>query len=183
VAETKDAKQGVSVKPIACLLSICVVAGCLLGLVNNVTAPVAARVEEERANATYATLAEGATTFEEVPCQVEGCVAALDAKDDAGTLVGHIIVTQSKGYGGQVPLALAVSDEGQVLALSVMSNEETPGLGTRATEQGYLSQYVGRTVEHLEAGDVDLVSGATITSKAVLADFDIAALVFEEVWK
>ena len=96
-------------------------------------------------------------------------------------LVAYVIVAQSKGYGGQVPIAVAFSPDGEVTSITAMSNSETPGLGSRIAEESYIGQYVGKPAAALDASEVDLISGATISSKAALSAFNIATTVFEEV--
>ena len=170
-----------TIRPVIVLVAICVVAGALLGSVHFVTAPIAAATAEARAQETYAALVPEAASFEEVECSVEGCTAALRALDASGATVGYVIVAQSKGYGGQVPIAVAFSPDGTVTNITAMSNSETPGLGSRIAEESYIGQYVGLAAEPLTASDVDLISGATISSKAALAAFNVAVEAFEEV--
>ena len=49
---SSEPKQGISFKPIIVLVSICAIAGVLLGVVHPVTAPVAAAIAEQRAEGT-----------------------------------------------------------------------------------------------------------------------------------
>lgn len=167
--------------PVIVLVLVCVVAGCLLGAVHVMTAPVIARVEEERANQTYAALIPDAATFEPLACDAQGCTAAMRACDKQGATLGYVIVAQSKGYGGPVPLAVAFDTSGTVMSIQAMSNEETPGLGTRIAEEPYIGQYVGKPAKQLDASEVDLISGATISSKAALQAFNNAVAGYEEV--
>lgn len=180
-AAAQAAKQPLSFMPVAVLVTICVVAGVLLGLVHQVTAPIAAAQAEAKAQATYAALVPEAASFEELETSVEGCAAALRAVDGSGNAVGYVVVAQSKGYGGQVPIAVAFSPEGEVTSITAMQNSETPGLGTRIAEESYIGQYVGKPAAALDAAEVDLISGATISSKAALSAFNIAVQAFEEV--
>ena len=62
-----------------------------------------------------------------------------------------------------------------------MSNDETPGLGTKIANDSYIGQYVGLAAAPVTADDIDLISGATISSKAALAAFNIAVEAYEEV--
>ena len=169
------------VRPVIVLVAICVVAGILLGVVHYVTQPIADAIAEQRAQETYAALVPEAASFEELDCSVEGCTAALAATDASGATIGYVIVAQSKGYGGQVPIAVAFDTEGTVTNITAMPNGETPGLGTRIAEESYIGQYVGFSAQPIEASDIDLISGATISSKAALAAFNVAVQAFEEV--
>ena len=80
-----------------------------------------------------------------------------------------------------MPIAVAFAPKGTVKAITAMSNDETPGLGTKIANESYIGQYVGKPAQALTADDVDLISGATISSKAALAAFDIAVEAYEEV--
>ena len=167
--------------PVVVLVTICMVASALLGFVHEVTAPIAEANAEQKAQEIYASLVPDAKEFVPVDCTVEGCTAALEGRDAAGDVVAYVIVAQSKGYGGQVPIAVAFGRKGTVKNITAMANDETPGLGTKIANDSYIGQYVGRAAEATTADDVDLISGATISSKAALAAFNIAVEAYEEV--
>ena len=177
-----------TLRPVVVLVVICAVAGALLGSVHELTAPIAQANEEQKAQETYAALVPEAASFEDVFATLEnsdlaaqGCTAALKAKDASGAVIAYIIVAQSKGYGGQVPVAVAFDQEGTVRSITAMDNEETPGLGTKVAGEAYIGQYVGLAAKPLESTDIDLISGATISSKAALAAFNTAVAAFEGV--
>ena len=169
-----------TVRPVVVLVVICMVAGALLGVVHDVTAPIADANAERKAQQTYAALVPKAATFEPVACDVEGCTAALRALDMQGNVVAYVVVAQSKGYGGQVPVAVAFANDGEVLAITAMSNDETPGLGTKVAGDAYIGQYVG-LIGPANTNTIDLISGATISSKAALAAYNVAVEAYEEV--
>lgn len=170
-----------TIRPVVVLVSICMVAGALLGFVHAATEPVAQANAEKKAREVYETLVPEAKDFAELDCSVDGCTAALEARDSSGDLLAYVIVAQSKGYGGQVPIAVAFEPEGTVKSITAMSNEETPGLGTKIANESYIGQYVGMSAEKADAEDIDLISGATISSRAALAAFNIAVEAYEEV--
>ena len=170
-----------TIRPVLVLVSVCMVAGALLGAVHAVTAPIAEANAAQKAQEIYAALVPDAKEFVAVDCEVDGCTAALEARDAAGDVVAYVIVAQSKGYGGQVPIAVAFGRKGSVKSITAMANEETPGLGTKIAQESYIGQYVGKTAEPLEADDIDLISGATISSKAALSAYNIAVEAYEEV--
>ncbi len=170
-----------NVRPVLVLVAICAVAGLLLGFVYNATEPVAAANAEERAQLMYEQLVPQASAFTEVPCTVEGCVAALEAIDESGARAAVVIVAESKGYGGPVPIAVAFAEDGTVLSVMAMANDETPGLGTHIADDDYIGQYVGLEAKPLDAEFIDLISGATISSKAALSAFNIAVEAYLEV--
>ena len=182
MGESKAASTvGATIGPVLALTLVCLVAGVLLGFVHAKTEPVIAEVSARRAEAAYSALVEGATTFTELDSAGTGCVAALSACDDAGTELATIIVSESAGYGGQVRIAVAFDESGTVSAITVLESSETPGLGSRVEDSDYLSQYVGKGTSELSEGEADLISGATISSRAVLRAFNAATAAYEEV--
>ena len=76
-------------------------------------------------------------------------------------------------------LIVGYNPEGAVTGVQVLSASETPGVGSNALTEEYLSQYIDQTgqASFNEAegeNQVDAVSGATVTSKAVLKGMNTA---------
>ena len=95
------------------------------------------------------------------------------AKKD-GELTSLAIKTVSKkGYSGDIEVVTGFSPDGSINKVVVVSQTETPGLGTKVTEDGFLSQFEGKKPSTFKLkvkkddGDVDAVTGATISSRAV----------------
>jgi electron transport complex protein RnfG len=82
---------------------------------------------------------------------------------------GDIFIMQTKGYGGPLQLAVGVGKDGKVAGVSVISNKETMGLGSKVLAEENLVKYEGKTADDpLEVGkDVQAVTGATISTRAV----------------
>ncbi|MBM3709310.1 MAG: FMN-binding protein [Actinobacteria bacterium] len=59
----------------------------------------------------------------------------------------------------------------QIKGISILSNTETPGLGTRITEISFTDQFKGLGLEDIslskDGGKIDAITGATISSRAV----------------
>ena len=101
---------------------------------------------------------------------------------------GYVIETQSYGYAGPITVLVGVNQEGKVTGLVVRNLSETPGLGANAlTDVDFLSQFLNKTGSFAvgtpgadafsgatgtettgEETYVDGISGATVTSKAVV---------------
>ncbi|MBX8514289.1 RnfABCDGE type electron transport complex subunit G [Pseudomonas cichorii] len=78
-----------------------------------------------------------------------------------------IFHSQGQGYAGPVELLVGVSIEGRLLGAKVLEQHETPGMGTRiVTEPQWLQ---GLSEKSLNDGTFDQITGATITSRAVVA--------------
>ncbi|MGB4431225.1 MAG: RnfABCDGE type electron transport complex subunit G [Limnochordia bacterium] len=90
--------------------------------------------------------------------------------DDQGQIVGYAFVGEGNGYGGAVRVLVGVDENtDQILNVKILNHAETPGLGSRIEEEGFRSQFAGKTVQDPIAinQDIDIISGATISSRAV----------------
>jgi len=83
------------------------------------------------------------------------------------------------GYSGKIALAIAVSSQGELLGVNILSHQETPGLGDKIerNKSDWLNQFnelsLENTAEELwkvkkDAGQFDALTGATITPRAVI---------------
>lgn len=99
---------------------------------------------------------------------------ALEAVDAQGNVIGYVFsITNRNAYNPPVKLALGVTKEGTVLKIAFIELNETPGKGSLADEPKFKDQFNDRTVESFvlngEGDDgIDAISGATVTTKAVL---------------
>ena len=81
---------------------------------------------------------------------------------------GYVIESTAYGYNGDIVLMVGVSNEGKVTGVVVKDLQETRGLGADAlTDVPFLAQYL-LTGGDAEVGtNVDALTGATVSSKAV----------------
>ncbi|MBR6569372.1 MAG: FMN-binding protein, partial [Clostridia bacterium] len=81
----------------------------------------------------------------------------------------------SKGFQSDVVINVTVDEAGKITAIEINSANETPGFGTRCAEdEAFLAQFIGKTLPLTET--VDVLSGATVTSNAVITALQSAAL-------
>lgn len=103
--------------------------------------------------------------------------------DKKGKPMGYAFRVTPKGYGGTIDMIVGIDLNGRVIGVKVLSMKETPGLGSRAAQPGFLSQFMGKTSgSQLKAKkDIDAITGATITSQAVASGVREALLRFNRV--
>ncbi len=84
------------------------------------------------------------------------------------------VVDSREGYGGRIEIMLGVDPQGTVLGVEVLGHLETPGLGAKIAEKSFRQQFVGRRLENTrwavrkDGGDIDQITGATISPRAVV---------------
>ncbi len=159
--------------PTVTLFIICLVATFLLGMTNSVTAPIIEKLAEETERKSRQVVFADAASFGEETVLADG-TSVVAALDESGAEIGHVVVTVTKGYGGDISVMTGVDSDGKVTGINILSHAETAGLGANATGEKFRNQFVnlvkGITVSKDKAGDnsIDALTGATITSRAVV---------------
>ena len=115
---------------------------------------------------------------------------AVEGFDAAGNSVGYAIsATSAEGYDGNITLYVGVAPDGTVRSISFTELHETPGKGMLCDEPAFKDQFAGRSVSAFKvnsgSGDerIDGVSGATVSSKAVVNAVNAALDFYQNVIK
>ena len=90
------------------------------------------------------------------------------------------------GYGGPIDLMVGLNPEGTITGVQVLRHTETPGLGAKITEEKFLKQFASRNIQDTnwalkkEGGDIDQISGATISPQAVVKALNEGLVFFSD---
>lgn len=148
---------------------LCLFVGAALALVNNVTAePIAQSAEKTRAEA----IARILPPFDSEIVEAEAAGLPVFSASMDGKPVGAAVQTYSdEGFGGRFTLLVGFDSDGAVTGYQVLSHAETPGLGAKMDSWFQPGQHsiVGTQTPlkvKADGGDVDAITGATITSRA-----------------
>ncbi len=89
-----------------------------------------------------------------------------------GDQIGYAFLAVGKGYGGDINILVGLNDDTTLKGITIVSQEETPGLGTRITEPSFTDQFAGLDVNQValsrDGGRIDAITGSTISSSAVV---------------
>jgi len=171
------------------LMLIALMVTAALAAVNEVTKDkIAAASLKAKQQALEASL-PGASFSEVFPPQEGGFGDAVESVYTAktgGELTAYAVIARTQGFGGEIRLlVLADADTLKILSVTHLSDSETPGIGTKVFAKKFLDRYKGATggiaFSENPAVGVQAVSGATITSKAVLAGVNEAMEVLKTV--
>lgn len=198
-------KKSTILKDTMILLIITVVSGFILAAVNKVTAEPIAYARREEKDKAYRAMFTTANAFEENEKLIEKCESSpefLNSKGYSGVKVDEVLIskennetlgyilnsTSSNGYGGDIQISLGIDKDGKIQGFEILSISETVGLGMKADEDEFKSQFIGKNVELIEytkAGateenQIDAISGATITTSAVTEAVNSALLYAQE---
>lgn len=162
------------------LFLLAAIAGLALGLTNMVTAGAIQEQQIRAAEAARKAVLPAAETFTEATAP-EGMKDAFAGYDASGALVGKTGTIVTKGYGGEIEITVGIDRNGAVTGVSVggSSFAETAGLGARAKEPWFMEQFIGKAAPIAiakDGGEIDAITSATITSRAVTNAVDDAVL-------
>lgn len=172
---------------------ITLISGILLGSANEVTREPIARASEAANLEAYQKVFPEASEFisdSKIKMAVESCnkellsenfgsVAvedALLAVDGSGSALGYVVISRSDdGYAGHLRISVGIKKDKTVNGIEFLAISETPGLGLKAREPEFKNQFAGKKGQPLmvtKSGnsgnrEIDVISGATITSNAV----------------
>lgn len=157
------------------LLITSVVAIALAG-VNSITAPKIAALNAQK-------------TQEAIEAVLPGGGEEVAFTDDTGLVTtvyqgnaGYAVQVVPSGFNGGITMMVGIDQSGTVLGISIISNSETAGLGAVAAAntsagESFRGQFVGTSGSvsvSKDGGQLDAITGATITSRAVCTGVNAA---------
>ena len=95
------------------------------------------------------------------------CSANKKAKPQNFVINTETLGKEVMGYAGTTPLEIHVKD-GRIEKIVALPNSETPGFFQRVLDSPIFSSLTGKTIEEASEVQLDAVSGATWSSKAVI---------------
>lgn len=157
-----------------------IVAG-LLGLVNYVTADtIAEQIAQKAENAMRQVLV--ADSYEPLDVPEESAVTAAYRAGDRG----YVVRVAPNGFGGAIDMMVGVDVSGAVTGVAIVSQSETASLGANCTREDFRAQFTGKTGTlsvSKDGGEIEALTGATVTSRAVTEGVNTALEFVQEVLK
>ena len=162
------------------LTGVTVIAGALLGYVNELTkGPIA----EANAKALSDAIALVVPGFDNNPAEapesieLNGATYKIYKATKGGEFIGAAVESSANGFGGALNVLVGFDKEGNIIDYSLLSHAETPGLGSKAADwfkKGQKGDITGKNpgkgalVVNKDGGDVDAITASTITTRAFL---------------
>ena len=160
-------------KPVVVLSVICIIITGTLALTNDITKPIIEEATRKAQDAARLELLPEADSF----TKVDG-ISVTDVADVyvANNGVGAVVTASSKGYGGTMTVMVGFTADGTIRQIKVTENAETKGIGSKvAGDPAFWTRFEGLEAKELVLNeDVDALSGATVSSKALLAAVNAA---------
>ena len=171
------------------LTAFTLVIGVILGAVYGITkAPIDKANEQTKKEAYQAVFADAADKMVADAGYDDTIDDVEQAVDKDGNALGYVItVTAKDGSQGSITFSVGIKNDGTVNGYSITDISETPGLGMKAEEEDFYSQFENKTVDKFTvvkqkpASDdqIEAITGSTITSKAMANGCNAAIYYFQ----
>ena len=156
------------------LLITAFVAAALAG-VNSITAPAIAELTAQKTQEAIEAVLPGGGEVVDFP--ETALVSKVYASD-----IGYAVEVTPGGFDNTITMMVGVDTEGKVLGISIISHTETAGLGAVAAAgtpagENFRNEFVGASGSvsvSKDGGEVEAITGATITSRAVCTGVNAA---------
>ena len=143
---------------------ICVLAAGLLAGVNALTREAIANQAQAEEQSALKEVMPQAAKF--IPVGQPPEVAYYKVFNSQEQLIGYVFKASGKGYSSVIQTLAGMNLQGVISAVKIISQNETPGLGMRITENKFTGQF--KNQDSLNLPDVQAITGATISSRAVM---------------
>lgn len=184
MSEAKKKNDSGMLRLTGTLGAICAVCALALGMVNYFTEPMIAEVQEKKKAAAISAEVmpgfEGTLTLVNYTGSDKNVRSVQKAGED-----GFIVEVSAPGsFSGVLTLMVGVDNNKSVTGVSVLESQESPGFGSKASDPEIRAQFVGKTADQVkltkDGGELDGISGATITSRALVAGITSAITATDE---
>ncbi|MBR6530855.1 MAG: FMN-binding protein [Clostridia bacterium] len=174
--KTENALNIPYVKIILCLFLICTICAGLLGTTYILTRDTILENEKATVQKLLISIYGDDAVFESDVTVPEGqkAEAVYLAKNPDASLRGYAIRVLSPGFSDDIDMIVGFNADGTIRKIEIIALSETAGLGTKVAESNYLAQYVGKSDKLALKTDIDAISGATKSSRAVLNGVNLA---------
>lgn len=182
MSNTSKKSGGEIVRLALSLFAITLVVSLILAVFNQITAP---KIEENQLKTLKSAMSEIITgaDFTKIDTSSQGddsiIVSAYKATID-GQDAGYCVEVTPNSYGGPITEIVGINNDGTVAGVKVTTTSDTPGLGTHAQDDDWISQFKGQPADgslsvNKDGGQIQAITGATITSRAVISGVNTAA--------
>ncbi|MDD4909725.1 MAG: RnfABCDGE type electron transport complex subunit G [Candidatus Omnitrophica bacterium] len=145
------------------LFVICLVSAAFLSIVYSVTEPAIRKQAQAAEVSSLRKVVPEAADYKQEALGQNKLFTVFDADKKC---IGYAFLCEAQGYSGAIKIMVGIDAAGDIKGVDIVEHSETPGLGSRIQEQGFLSGFKGRSYNDIQG--VDTIGGATISSAAVI---------------
>jgi electron transport complex protein RnfG len=193
-------ESGASVAQMLVVLTLtAAVVGAILAFANQAFAPkIAANILAEEKRGIFAVL-PGISDYTTIEKEMtvgnkKEVVKIFKGVDQAGNVLGYAFVAAGPGFQGTIKMMVGLNvNKVALMNMEVLDQTETPGLGNKIVDEKFRAQFrnlaIEPRIEYLKnkkpekPNQIQAITGATISSKAVVAAINNKIAIVLEILK
>jgi len=158
------------------LVIVYLIGGFILAFVYANASPRVFKNNEEAEKKALKELVPDADANEKHDWSIHDKHAKYFIMKKGGDTIGYVIQSFGKGYSSYINTFIATDKDFKVQKINILGHGETPGLGDEIETDWFKNQFKDKSIEHLKVikgetkEDIQAISGATISSRAVTED-------------
>ena len=151
------------------LVGVVLCTGGVVFGVHHATELAAVQADTQAKQEQLAQVMPGAAFSSESPYWANGALSIHYVYDEENAHMGYCVEVQSQGFGGMLTMMVGVDVDGKVTGLTITDHKETHSVVEKALSWQHLRNYEGLsgTIRYSGHNSVDVISGATATSRAI----------------
>jgi electron transport complex protein RnfG len=150
--------------PVLLLTAVVLVSVILLSFIDNLTRGKIEEEQEKQTNRMLQAMFPAMTGYTLI-----NDIYVIESNNQR---IGYAYIATGRGYGGTISILVGLEDENTIKGISIVSQTETAGLGNRITMPSFTDQFADKQINDIKLkrdnGQIDGITGATISSKAVI---------------
>ncbi len=158
------------------LVIVYLIGGFILAFVYANTSPKVFKNNEEAEKKALKVLMPDADANEKHDWTSHDKHAKYFIMKKGGDTIGYVVQSFGKGYSSYINTFIATDKDFKVQKINILGHGETPGLGDEIEADWFKNQFKDKSIDHLKVikgdtkEDIQAISGATISSRAVTED-------------
>jgi len=147
------------------LVVICILSAVALSLAYEKTNLIIQENKDKQLKDALKDVLPSAESFEEIKLSSDGIKMVFKGLDK-GKVIGLVLLTEKAGFQSFIKTLIGIDlSTKEITNVKILEHLETPGLGSRIEENIFLTQF---QKQPLTGQKIDAITGATISSKAVI---------------
>ena len=166
------------------LFVICAISTALVVAAYDYTNGIIADRAAAKVAEGYKQVLPQAGKLEKLPVPANSPIKEIYRSTKDSKTNGFVYTVAPKGYAGEITVMVGIENPSlKITGVKILSQQETPGLGSKCTEPAFLDQFLAKDLHNAlsvsknvkNPSEIQAITSSTITSKAVVSGINLAS--------
>ncbi len=166
------------------LFVICAISTALVVAAYDYTNGIIADRAAAKVAEGYKQVLPQAGKLEKLPVPASSPIKEIYRSTKDSKTNGFVYTVAPKGYAGEITVMVGIENPSlKITGVKILSQQETPGLGSKCTEPAFLDQFLAKDLHNAlsvsknvkNPSEIQAITSSTITSKAVVSGINLAS--------